>query len=100
MNGISIPCLVTQGASDSYRRVITNVFGGAEGNEGMGLLELSLDWQYISSVILSYPILQQGRIPILDRYSYSHFSLKLIHGWDTRSVMLLFLEFTMAMFGT
>lgn len=65
MNGISIPCLVTQKASPQYRRTITNVFGGGAGNEGMGLFELSFDWQYISSVILSYPILQQGAFVLL-----------------------------------
>lgn len=29
--------------------VITNIFGGSNGNEGLGLLSLGLDWQFISS---------------------------------------------------
>lgn len=72
LNGISIPCLVTQGASDGYRRTITNIFGGGAGNEGLGLFELSFDWQYITSVILSYPILQQGTVCSLTLTKATH----------------------------
>ncbi|KAF8508624.1 OPT oligopeptide transporter protein-domain-containing protein [Hysterangium stoloniferum] len=61
LNGISIPCLASQKASDGTRAVFTNVFGGAEGNEGLGLLSLSLDWLYIGSNFLSYPLVQQGK---------------------------------------
>ena len=81
LNGFSIPCLVTQKASPAYRRLITNVFGGAEGNEGMGLLEMSFDWQYISSVILSYPIRQQGSVSVFVAELYSYLFLSKLVDW-------------------
>ncbi|KJR85349.1 uncharacterized protein SPSK_08583 [Sporothrix schenckii 1099-18] len=43
LEGVSIFCLAKQ---DSL--VFTNLFGGASGNEGMGLLALSFDWNYIA----------------------------------------------------
>jgi hypothetical protein len=60
LNGISIPCLASQGASDSVRKTITNVFGGSVANEGLGFLALSFDWQYIGSFYMSLPLVQQG----------------------------------------
>ena len=49
LNGINIVCLATQKAPANAQNVITNIFGGAEANEGLGLLGFSLDWQYITS---------------------------------------------------
>ncbi|MCJ1411801.1 hypothetical protein MMC19_005893 [Ptychographa xylographoides] len=43
MTGISIFCLAKR---DSL--VFTNLFGGANGNEGLGLLSWCMDWQYIA----------------------------------------------------
>ncbi|POS84813.1 hypothetical protein EPUL_005288 [Erysiphe pulchra] len=43
LTGISVFCLANQKSL-----VFTKVFGGANGNEGLGLLSLCLDWQYIS----------------------------------------------------
>lgn len=60
LNGISIPCLATIHAPDNIRTTFTNIFGGAEGNEGLGLLSISLDWQYITSTFMSYPLIQQA----------------------------------------
>ena len=51
LTGISVFCLAKQ---DSL--VITNVFGGSNGNEGLGLLSLGLDWQFISSKPLWTPL--------------------------------------------
>lgn len=47
LNGISVFCLSSQHASEATRKVFTNIFGGAGGNEGLGLGSLSFDWQYI-----------------------------------------------------
>jgi len=60
LNGISIPCLATLRSNDKVRTAFTNIFGGAEGNEGLGLLSISLDWQYITSIFMSYPLVQQA----------------------------------------
>ncbi|KAF9269595.1 oligopeptide transporter [Marasmius fiardii PR-910] len=60
LNGFSIFCLASQKASRRVRDAFTNIFGGAGGNEGLGLLSLSLDWQYIGSTYMSLPLVQQG----------------------------------------
>ena len=49
LNGFSIFCLASQKASAATVDVFTNIFGGASSNEGLGLFNLSLDWQYIGS---------------------------------------------------
>jgi len=90
LNGISIPCLVTQNSSNGYRRTMTNLFGGGAGNEGMGLFELSFDWQYISSVILSYPILQQANSWIGYAICYGAvFGIYYSNVWDSKNLPLL-----------
>lgn len=43
LTGFSIFCLAQQNST-----VFTHVFGGAAGDEGLGLFSLCLDWQYIS----------------------------------------------------
>lgn len=63
LNGISIICLATQKASPGALNVITNLFGGTDGNEGLGLLSISLDWQYITSQFMCLPLTQQGAYP-------------------------------------
>ncbi|KAF8610390.1 oligopeptide transporter [Ceratobasidium sp. AG-I] len=60
LNGFSVFCLASQKASDNVREVFTNIFGGISGNEGLGLLSLSFDWQYIGSTYMSLPLIQQG----------------------------------------
>ncbi|KAF8959502.1 OPT oligopeptide transporter protein-domain-containing protein [Flammula alnicola] len=46
LTGFSIFCLANQRSPD-----FTRVFGGSNGNEGLGLLSLCFDWQYISGGI-------------------------------------------------
>ncbi|PYH90969.1 OPT oligopeptide transporter [Aspergillus ellipticus CBS 707.79] len=63
LNSVSIPCLASQKATGSTAAALTNVFGGASNNEGMGLFSLSFDWQYITSFQTSLPLslqLHQG----------------------------------------
>ncbi|KAF4553282.1 OPT oligopeptide transporter-like protein 1 [Elsinoe fawcettii] len=57
--GISIVCLATMNAKESTRTVVSTIFGGASSNEGLGILNFSLDWQYIQSTYLSLPLKQQ-----------------------------------------
>ncbi|KAL1692785.1 peptide transporter MTD1 [Schizophyllum commune] len=71
LNSVSIFCLASQKAKPSTRDVFTNIFGGGNANEGLGLLNFSFDWQYIGSNYMSYPLLQQGERPI----QYSGLSL-------------------------
>ncbi|KAK0470542.1 oligopeptide transporter [Armillaria novae-zelandiae] len=59
LNGFSIFCLASQKASASTIDIFTNIFGGASSNEGLGLLNLSLDWQYIGSKYMCLPLIQQ-----------------------------------------
>ena len=49
LNGFNIFCLSSQHASSSVQNAFTNIFGGADSNEGLGLFSLSFDWQYIGS---------------------------------------------------
>ncbi|RDX52925.1 oligopeptide transporter [Lentinus brumalis] len=60
LNGINIVCLSTQHVSSAAQDVITNLFGGTNGNEGLGFLSISFDWQYISSTYMSLPLVQQA----------------------------------------
>jgi hypothetical protein len=52
LTGVSVFCLAKQ---DSL--VFTSIFGGSNGNEGLGVLSLGLDWQFISSKPLWTPLL-------------------------------------------
>ncbi|KAG5984604.1 hypothetical protein E4U55_004046 [Claviceps digitariae] len=47
LNSISIPCLASMGATGATAATLTNLFGGATNNEGLGLFSVSLDWQYV-----------------------------------------------------
>lgn len=51
LTGVSIFCLASQNSL-----VTTTIFGGSNGNEGLGLLSLGLDWQFISSKPLWLPL--------------------------------------------
>ncbi|KAB8298651.1 hypothetical protein EYC80_000829 [Monilinia laxa] len=59
LNSVSIPCLAAMNATGSKAAVLTNLFGGATNNEGMGLFTLSFDWQYITSFNTSLPLKMQ-----------------------------------------
>lgn len=53
--GISVFCLASMHAPTNTRKIFSTIFGGASSNEGLGLLNFSLDWQYIQSTYLSLP---------------------------------------------
>ncbi|KAK3362177.1 peptide transporter [Lasiosphaeria ovina] len=56
LNSVSIPCLAAMHATGSKAAVLTNLFGGATNNEGLGLFSVSLDWQYITSFQTALPL--------------------------------------------
>ena len=58
-SGVSVFCLASIGANTSTRTVFGRVFGGASPNQGLGILNFGLDWQYIQSQFLSFPLKQQ-----------------------------------------
>ncbi|EHK19417.1 uncharacterized protein TRIVIDRAFT_58191 [Trichoderma virens Gv29-8] len=60
LNSISIPCLAAMHATGSKAAVLTNLFGGATNNEGLGLFSFSFDWQYITSFNTSLPLTLQA----------------------------------------
>lgn len=60
LNGISIPCLASMNAAPPTRKTLMTIFGGISSNEGQGLFNFSLDWQYITSRYMSLPLLQQA----------------------------------------
>ncbi|KAF4988127.1 hypothetical protein FGRMN_9957 [Fusarium graminum] len=43
LSAVSVFCLI-----DRHNLVFTNLFGGSQGNEGMGFLNLCFDWNYIA----------------------------------------------------
>ena len=69
LNGINVFCLASQHASPSVQNVFTNIFGGADFNEGLGLFGLSFDWQYITSML----VLSVGDIPIHAEHNADRF---------------------------
>lgn len=51
LTGFSVFCLANQRSTD-----FTRVFGGSNGNEGLGLLSICFDWQYISGGVNPFAI--------------------------------------------
>ena len=48
LNSVSIPCLAAMNATGAKATTLTNIFGGATNNEGLGLFNFGFDWQYVS----------------------------------------------------
>ncbi|THX06470.1 peptide transporter [Aureobasidium pullulans] len=64
LNSVSIPCLASMKATGEKAAILTNLFGGATNNEGLGLFTVSFDWQYITSFNTSLPLILQGHVAI------------------------------------
>ncbi|KAJ6113800.1 OPT oligopeptide transporter [Penicillium sp. IBT 18751x] len=60
LNSVSIPCLAAMKATGNKAAVLTNLFGGASNNEGLGLFSFSFDWQYITSFQTALPLTLQA----------------------------------------
>ncbi|TFK26561.1 oligopeptide transporter [Coprinopsis marcescibilis] len=62
LNGVNIFCLASQKAPKLTIDAFTSLFGGASGNEGLGLFSVSFDWQFIGSSFMHLPISYQVNI--------------------------------------
>ncbi|KAJ5449724.1 OPT oligopeptide transporter [Penicillium daleae] len=87
LNSVSIPCLAAQKATGNTAAVLTNVFGGATNNEGMGLFSISFDWQYITSFQTALPLKFQihqavGFVACLVAMAGIYYG----NGWDAQSL--------------
>jgi hypothetical protein len=51
LTGFSVFCLANPRSTN-----FTRVFGGSNGNEGLGLLSICFDWQYISGIVNPFAI--------------------------------------------
>ncbi|PWY67927.1 OPT oligopeptide transporter [Aspergillus heteromorphus CBS 117.55] len=97
LNSVSIPCLAAQKATGSTADVLTNVFGGASNNEGMGLFSLSFDWQYITSFQTSLPLNLQvhqglGFVACFIAMAGIYYG----NGWNSRSLPFMSTDLLMA----
>jgi OPT family oligopeptide transporter len=60
LNSVSVPCLASMKATGNQASILTNLFGGATNNEGLGLFNFSFDWQYITSFNTALPLKLQA----------------------------------------
>ncbi|OJJ78095.1 hypothetical protein ASPBRDRAFT_114757 [Aspergillus brasiliensis CBS 101740] len=97
LNSVSIPCLAAQKATGKKGSVLTNVFGGASNNEGMGLFSLSFDWQYITSFQTSLPLKLQLHQDI--GFAFCFIIMVAIYygnGWNSRSLPFMSTQLLLA----
>lgn len=64
LNSVSIPCLASMHATGNKAHILRNVFGGSLSNEGLGILNFSFDWQYITSSSTSMPLKLQANFAV------------------------------------
>ncbi|KAF8842459.1 OPT superfamily oligopeptide transporter [Paxillus ammoniavirescens] len=90
LSGFSVFCLASQHASPAVQDVFTNIFGGAQGNEGLGLLSISFDWQYITSAYMSFPLIQQANSWIGYAFCYIIFTaIYYSNAWNAKSFPMI-----------
>ncbi|KAF1934879.1 OPT superfamily oligopeptide transporter [Clathrospora elynae] len=87
LNSISIPCLAAMHATGAKATTLTNIFGGATNNEGLGWFSLSLDWQYITSFQSSLPLkFQLHQTAGLIVCFFVMLSIYYGNAWDSKSL--------------
>ncbi|KAJ5698727.1 OPT superfamily oligopeptide transporter [Penicillium macrosclerotiorum] len=87
LNSVSIPCLASMKATGSKAAVLTNLFGGASNNEGLGLFSLSFDWQYITSFQTALPLSLQVHQAIGFLICFiAMLGIYYGNGWNSRSL--------------
>lgn len=97
LNSVSIPCLASMNATGSKAAVLTNLFGGATNNEGLGLFSLSFDWQYITTLQTSLPLKFQYHAAL--GYLTCFVAMLGIYygnGWDAKSLPFMSTSLRMA----
>ncbi|KAI5833165.1 peptide transporter MTD1 [Schizophyllum commune Tattone D] len=90
LNSVSIFCLSSQHASTATRNIFTNIFGGGNANEGLGLLNFSFDWQYLGSHYMALPLTQQANAWI--GYALCYIIIAAIYysnAWDSKNYKML-----------
>lgn len=90
LNGLNIFCLASQYMSPPVQNVFTNLFGGGRNNEGLGLLSICLNWQYITLQHVAYPLILQANSWI--GYGLCYIVLSVIYyfnTWDSKRFPLL-----------
>ncbi|KAL1864950.1 hypothetical protein VTK73DRAFT_5579 [Phialemonium thermophilum] len=86
LNSVSIPCLAAMHATGAKAAVLTNLFGGAINNEGLGLFSLSFDWQYITSFATATPLKLQLHAAL--GFFFCYIIMLIIYytnAWDAKS---------------
>ncbi|KAF9874380.1 OPT oligopeptide transporter [Colletotrichum karsti] len=86
LNSVSVPCLAAMHATGQKAATLTNLFGGATNNEGLGLFSLSFDWQYITSFNTSLPLALQAHAAL--GYFVCFIAMLTIYytnAWDSKS---------------
>ncbi|CAG8167631.1 unnamed protein product [Penicillium salamii] len=87
LNAVSIPCLASQNATGYKASVLTNLFGGATTNEGLGMFSLCFDWQYIGGTSLAFPLkLQLHQFIGIGLCSLVMLAIYYGNAWDSRSL--------------
>ena len=66
LTGFSVFCLANPRSPN-----FTRIFGGSNGNEGLGLLSICFDWQYISAGVNPFAIPLRSQVYI-HHLPYSH----------------------------
>ncbi|WOO80304.1 Oligopeptide transporter 5 [Vanrija pseudolonga] len=60
LNSVSVPCLAAMHTKGSRGAILNNIFGGSLNNQGLGILNYSFDWQYLTSTAASMPLKLQA----------------------------------------
>ncbi|KAF2168188.1 hypothetical protein M409DRAFT_65680 [Zasmidium cellare ATCC 36951] len=55
LSGVSIFCVASIRAPTTVRSIFGKIFGGSSSNQGVGILNFGLDWQYIQSQYMAFP---------------------------------------------
>ncbi|KAL4079659.1 OPT oligopeptide transporter protein-domain-containing protein [Scleroderma citrinum] len=89
LSSINIFCLASQHASESIQNVFTNIFGTA----GLGLLNVSLDWESITLAPMTFPLIPQLNIWVGCALSYAVVSaFYYCNVWNLRNFPILSTE--------
>ncbi|KAJ5738118.1 OPT superfamily oligopeptide transporter [Penicillium malachiteum] len=87
LNSVSVPCLAAMKATGDKAAVLTNIFGGASNNEGLGLFSISFDWQYITSFQTALPLtLQAHQAAGFVACFIAMIGIYYGNGWDAKSL--------------
>ncbi|EAU89574.2 peptide transporter MTD1 [Coprinopsis cinerea okayama7 len=79
LNGINIFCLASQtSTSQILQDAFTSLFGGASGNEGLGLFSVSFDWQFIGSSFQGYALCYCATMGIYYSNIWNAFNLPIL----------------------